>query len=452
MVTGLCDLDLTPNTTKQSFRVRLKAFRKRLHLREFLRAGHATLLKIITTLLTLAFGVIGARLLGVEVFGAYVSLFAVAGLLSVATSAGLPQLLAREFAASRGSRDRSNLKPLAQALMALNLLLLVALLVSIIWGAWIVSAALLFCLLVNISGSLEALFLASERVLLASWIVGVVRPIAALLALLVLCLVTAPSNLLPLAAQTIGVVAALAALLFLWRGEPLVHCVRAFHVPWWSRRHPSIMKAGLILAATQLLINLTTQLDILILTAMASPEDVAHYYAAVRAALVVNFFFGACGLLAEPTLTRLYAAKERGELQVLATRTAFTGAVVTLIAGGFAVLLAPWYLGLYGPSFAVAYPSFCIFVAGIVVRSFFGPSAPLLRAIRAERSLMNVTGGVLVLNAIVSVALVPWLGMEGAAIGSAIQFVVYGLLLSRAVFRNGGYRSSIFLRRPASII
>ncbi len=413
-------------------------------VREILRASHATALRIVSTLLTLAFGILGARLLGAEAFGAYVSIFAVAGLVSVATSIGLPALLQREFAASRGSGDRSGLKPLVQGLAVINAVVVLALAVAIVLGAWVAAIALLFCLLSNATGLLGSLFVAHERVLLAGWIGDVVRPVGALAALLALSVIAAPTHLLPLFAQIVGTVAAGVTLFLLWRGEPLGNAQRAFCVPWWSDRHPATVRAGLILAGTQLLINLTTQVDILILTAMASPEDVAHYYAAVRAALVVNFFFGASGLLAEPALTRLHAANEREEVQSLATRTAITGAIVTLIAAAFAVALATWYLGLYGPSFAVALPSFCIFVAGIVVRSFFGPAAPMLRAIRAERSLMVITAAVLVLNAAVSVALVPWLGISGAAIGSGLQFAVHGFLLARAVWRHSAHRSDVF--------
>lgn len=417
----------------------------RIPVRDILRASHATALKVASTLITLAFGIVSARLLGAETFGAYVSIFAVAGLVSVATSVGLPALCSREFAASRGSGDRSGLKPLVQGLVVINALLVVALAVSLMLSAWVIALILIFCLLGNLTGLLGSLFIAHERVLLASWIGDVIRPVGALLALFALSVFATPSHLLPLTAQIIGVVVAGWTLLLLWRGEPLSNARRAFNAAWWSDRHSAIVKAGLIFAGTQLLINLTTQVDILILTAMASPEDVAHYYAAVRAALVITFFFGTSGLLAEPVLTRLHAAGDRYEVQSLATRTAITGAIVTVIAAALAVAIAPWYLDLYGPTFVVAFPSFCLFAAGIVARSLFGPSAPMLRAVRAEKSLLWITAGVLVLNAVVSVALVPWLGILGAAIGSGLQFAVYGILLARAVRRFGGYRTDVFL-------
>lgn len=419
-------------------------------MRELLRTGHATALKVMSTLTTLAFGIVGARLIGSEAFGSYVSIIALAGLISVATSIGLPSLLSREFAASRGSGDRGGLRPLVQGVAVINALFVLALAVALILEAWVSALVLMFCLLGNLTGLLGSLYIAHERVLLASWIGNVIRPVGALVALTVLSALAAPSYLLPLFAQIFGVVAAGVTLLLLWRGEPLRNAKRAFKVAWWSDRHPAIMKAGLIFAGTQVLINLTTQVDILILTVMASPDDVAHYYAAVRAALVVSFFFGTAAALAEPTLTRLHAAGERGSVQALITRTAMTGAVITVIAVAFAMAIAPWYLSLYGPSFAVAFPSLCLFLAGIVVMSFFGPAQSSLRAIRAEHLLMWITVSVVLLNCVVSVALVPLLGISGAAIGSGLQFAIYGLLLSQAVKRHGAYRSGVFRLPRAS--
>lgn len=427
-----------------NFSSSLSALLSRIPVRDILRAGYATALRIVSTILMLGFGIVGAELLGAESFGKYVSIFAIAGLAGVATSIGLPALLQREFAASRGSGDRSGLKPLTQGLAVINGLLFAALIGSAVVGSLTLMIVLGFCLISNLSGILGALFSAHERVLLYGWIGNVVGPGVALLSLLGLSIVTTPSYLIPLFAQMIGVIAAVAVLFFLWRGEPLRNSTRAFTVSWWSERHPVIVRSGLIFGGTQLLVNLTTQVDILILTAMATPEDVAHYYAAVRAAFVLNFFFAASGMLAEPTLTRLEAARKSADVQALASRTAITGAVSTVILATIAVFVAPWYLSLYGPSFAVAFFSFCIFSFGIVVRSFFGPAEPMLRATRAENSLMAITAAVLVINVAISVALVPWLGLEGAAIGSALQFITYGVLLARAVRRRGMYRTDVF--------
>lgn len=417
----------------------------RLPIREILRVGHAASLRVATTGLALVFGIVGARILGTETFGAYVSLFAIAGLLSVATSIGLPGLFQREVSSSRGSGDRSALKPLIQGLVLINGALVLALLAALALGAIKTAVVLGFCIAGNAAGLLGSLFIAHERVLFASWIGNVFRPVVALVALVALASLTTPTALLPLYAQIMGAAAAFVLLLVMWRGEPLSQARRALTVSWWSDRHASIVRAGLIFGGTQVLINLTTQIDILILTAMASPAEVAHYYAAVRAAMVINFFFGASGLLAEPALTRLFASGNIEGVQKLATSTALTGAIVTILATLAAIVIAPYYLKLYGSDFIVAFPSFVIFAVGLGARSLFGPAAPMLRATRSEMGLLIITAVVLTVNAVISICLIPFLGILGAAIGSGIQFAIYGWLLSRMLSRSQALRSDVFV-------
>lgn len=424
----------------------------RAPLREIARASHSTSLRLISTALTLVFGILGAQLLGAEIFGSYVSLFTVAGLLATATSTGLPGLLQREVSASRGSGDRGALKPLVQGLIAINGALALGLVGALLIGAVTAAVILSFCIVSNAAGIVGAIFIAHERVLVAQWIGNVLRPLGALLTLLVFAALTTPTPLLPLFAQLTGVALAFAALMVLWRGEPMSNVARAVHAAWWSDRHAPLLRAGVIFAGTQVLINLTTQVDILILTVLAEPDDVAHYYAAVRAAMVINFFFGASGLLAEPALTRLHASGDRDKVQALATSTAWTGAIVTVGAALCAVFVAPYYLRLYGPDFIVALPSFIVFTSGLVVRSLFGPALPLLRATRLEWYLLRITAAVLVLNAGMTFALIPIFGLVGAAMGSAIQFALYGALMLRTVWTRNGIRSDIFVsfRRPAA--
>jgi O-antigen/teichoic acid export membrane protein len=416
----------------------------RAFMRDLLRVGLAVALRLSRTVLTLAFTVMGARLLGTDLFGSYVSLFAVAGLLTVATSIGLPGLVQREISASRGSSDRSALKPLVQGIAVINCAVVVALIAAAISGKAAIAVVLLFCLVGNAAGLLGALFNSYERVLFASWISSLVGPSVALLALWALALLTSPTELLPLLAQIIGAAAIVVTLLLFWHDEPLANSRRALRSAWWSERHSSMMRAGIIFAGTQVLINLTTQIDILILTAMARTEDVAHYYAAVRAAMIVSLFFGFSGMLAEPMLTRLHANGQRGDVQKLARRTALTGAVLTIIAAIAAVGLAPFYLGLYGPGYIAAFPSFCVFTAGLVAFSLFGPAEPLLRATRLELKLLIFTAFSLILNAVLTALLIPFFGMLGAAIGSGVQFAAYGGLLAYALWRRSSYRSDIF--------
>ena len=142
-----------------------------------------------------------------------------------------------------------------------------------------------------------------------------------------------------------------------------------------------------MLAATQIIINLTTQIDILLLTAMTSPQEVAHYYAAARAALVVSFFLGPSAMLAEPTLARLLAQGDIANARQITERTARAGFALTLLASAAALVVAPYYLAFYGPSFTAAMPALLVVLAGLLGWSLFGPAQTLIgRRARMRRS------------------------------------------------------------------
>lgn len=409
------------------------------------RGGHVTFLRLTSTAITLAFGIVAAGLLGAEVFGGYVSLMAIAGVAATATSIGLPSLLAREIASSRGSGDAAALKPLAQGIFVLNAALVIVVAGTFALGWDEIGLVLLFALAGNAVGTLGAAYSGFERVLFAGWVASILRPSVTIATLWMLAQVFEPSIRLPVLAQIGGAAVAATVLLIFWCGvTPAAAVPAVFRAAWWSPRHRALLRLGGIFAGNQLLINLTTQIDILILTVLVSPEEMAHYYAAARAALVVSFFFGSSAILAEPQLARLFAGGELDGVRRVALSTARAGFLMTVLAALAAIMFAPLYLDLYGPGFRAAFPALAISAAGLVGWSLFGPAQVLMRAARLDSDLLWQTGAAVAINAAATALLVPILGITGAAVGTAFQFVSYGWLLARTVARKTAVRTDLF--------
>lgn len=420
---------------------------------QLLRGGHATFLRLSSTGLTLLFGILGAKLLGSEIFGRYVSIMAIAGIAASLSSMGLPSLVAREVAASRGSAELSRLLPLVQGALVINGVLAVTVTAYMLIGSVDIGLVLLFALVGNLAGLVGAMYSGFERVIAATWIGGVVRPLVALLSLALLSQALFPSVHLPILAQTAGAAMAVVALVILWTGSSLSRAVLgALRSAWWSSRHQQLLRAGVIFAFTQILINLTTQVDIILLTALTTPDAVAHYYAAARAALVVSFFSGSAALITEPQLTRLLAAGEIEAAQQVAQSTAVSGVAATLAAAMACVVLAPFYLDLYGHDFRSALPSLLILVGGLIGWSLFGPAQSVMRAAHKDNKLLLQTGIAVIVNVAVATPLISLFGIVGAAIGTALQFVVYGALLARTVKRETPVYSDVFHCMPKMLI
>lgn len=408
-------------------------------------AAHATALRLASALLSLAFGMVAARLLGVETFGGYVSLMAIAGLVTVASSVGMPTLIVREVAAARGSIGTARLRPLIDGCVFILLLLGVAAVLSGFWSGLDIGLVLAFVCLSNGASFLGALHAGFERVLFASWIDGVVRPVCALVALVALVWSGLVSAQAAVAGQIIGVVLAACAFLYFIDLHRASQTVRSIHSQ--RRRltdHWGMAKTGALIAGTQLLINATTQIDILILTAMTGPADVAHYYAAARAAIVVSFFFGSCGALAEPRLTRLYASGDMESFKRLINSTALLGVWMTVLAALGALIVAPYYFEMYGPTFSDASTALLILVFGLVAWSLFGPALIALRAVRQDKKLLAATVLAVASNIGLSLLLVPAFGMNGAAVGTAAQFIVFGCALALFLTRTTSLRTDVF--------
>lgn len=410
----------------------------------FFRSAHASIIRVAAMGVSLLFGIVAAKFLGSSLFGDYVSLMTAAGLITVALSFGLPILISREVAASRGSGDKSTIVPLLQGVLSLTGLAAVTSICTFLLGLEDLTLVFLFVLTANLSGSLAAYYTGFEHVLLSAWINTVLRPLLAIILLLLFLHYLDPSTEIAFLAQILGALFAVVVLIILRKNRVRILSDERFaKSKWWSEKHRKLIQAGVVMGGTQLLINLTTQIDILILTALASPEDVAHYYAAARAALVVSVFFGSSAMVVEPQLARLFAS---GNLQNVSERvrvTALVGIVTTFSVSIVIIFFGHMYLALYGPDFLAALPALMMLVFSLAIFSLFGPAQVVLRAGRQDKSILYVTAICLFLNLLVSILLVPLLGMIGAAIGTGLQFVAYGMILATLVSRRLGVHSDV---------
>lgn len=461
--------DLNTDDDKMFRDATMSKIRENPIIRQILKSGAGTAFRVTSVSLNLIFSIIGARFLGAEQFGQYVSLMAIAGLVTVALSFGLPTLITREVAASRGQTEARYLHELHDWAWVLIILLVSLTLISWAFFTTTLTLVLLFTTISNLSALGAALLAGQEKVLRGAMITDGVRPLASLLALIGFVIfgflatgrnLGMPDPSLPTAtisnlilAQIAGVSSALLAM-FLILGSKInlssaVSSHRAF--PPFNNQHLIYAKAGAFLAATQLLINSTTQIDILILRWLSTSNDVAYYFAAARGALIVSFFFGINALFAEPKLTRLMASGQKAETQNLIRQTTLSGIFLTVAASVVALLFGNKYLNLFGEGFEQGFPSLIILIGGLILWSFSGPAQSVLRATRKDGILLKATATSVVLNIVVSVTLVPILGIIGAAIGSAAQFTTYGVLLAIACRRYTGLKTDILAGRQSSV-
>jgi O-antigen/teichoic acid export membrane protein len=191
-----------------------------------------------------------------------------------------------------------------------------------------------------------------------------------------------------------------------------------------------------------------TQTDILMVGAFRGPDDVGHYAAAARTAMLVLFVQGVMSNLAEPYFAR-YATETRWrDLQLLSAQllpwTFGISLLLTLclVGGGH------FFLGTLGDGFVAGYGPLCILSIGYLVQSALGLITGLLNMTGAHRAC----GAAHVVGAIGNVALnaifIPLFGLNGAALATACIVVSVNLWLLFVIRRRLGLEPSLLQFSP----
>ncbi|NJL08641.1 MAG: lipopolysaccharide biosynthesis protein [Methylacidiphilales bacterium] len=392
-------------------------------------------LRFLAVGLSLVFSIFAARMLGVTEFGRYTSIMAVVGLFIVATSAGLPQLVEREVAAARGKSTRENLKPLLQAAF---LLLLVALFALVATALVLDVTSFLVAILIVASlcvGLLGGALTGYERVSTVAIIQSLVRPLVAIIALSGFAVATGKSLDSALLAQVTATIVAVVALLVVFRSvniDLLRSAWKEARSDWRPNvTHRAFVLAGMNFAIIQLMINATQQAEILYLTILTNPDQVAYFFAVSRAGNAVSFFHASVLALHAPTIVRLNAEGrhvERDREIMRATKLSF---VLTFLAAIGAALLAGPYLHAFGPAFIEAKMAMYVILFGWVAAAAFGPSVHVLIMNRQERFVWRSYAISFTLGGCIALICIPMLGIVGAAISCATTTTISQLLISK---------------------
>lgn len=405
---------------------------------QILNSFQGTGLRLFSVVTNMFLGIVLTRLIGTEEFGRYVSYIAGAGLVATVASIGLPTLMARELAVARGTGCFKAIVPILKAMFGLHVLMIAVILGAIIVGADIVLIAAVYVFATVFLNIALNVFVGFERVITSQWVSGVVRPLFVVGGFFLLAWsghLTAQTSVL---VQAMTALLAAGAFYLLWPMPSLRTVARQFSGPVSVAAYMTTLRSGLSFAFSQALIMAMTQVDILILTFLRSPDEVAWYFAAARAAIIVSFFYASMRKIAEPRIVRMYATGERDTVQDLISQIVLLSIAMTLTAVVVALILARPYLSFYGPDFLAAFPAMAILLTGALIAASTGPGEQLLRASKADHSILVFAGVAVGTGTALGFVLVPFLGINGAAIATAVQLVIFAALQSREARHRTG--------------
>ncbi len=413
-----------------------------------LRVGNAGLSFVASVLL--------ARLLGATDYGTYYYMMSYLALLAIAAELGLPAVITREVAGSLGRGDWGRVRGVARfarlvTLGASALVGLAALGVAGFLGEDVTRlplvplalALILFLPIRAVTGAIVAVQVGFQRVI-AGGIPETARWLVFVAALGIVFLVN-PARTSLTAAVGLQVVASTFGLIV----AGVLHAVlRRDHKSSW--RVTSVKSSGrewlgagipLMLLAGMVTVN--NNADILMLGSIVDSKAAGLYHAATRGANLISLVFGAAIVPLGPVIARLYAAGDRNALQRVVSRSTWLVSLVSLPLALLFILAGSLFLRLFGAEFVAARWALAV----LSLAQFFvvasGPVALILVMTGHERAATWGVGVGTVVNVALNAALIPPLGIEGAAIATGASFVITNAVLISEVKRRTRVRPTI---------
>lgn len=407
-------------------------------------ASGVLVLKVVSTVLVFAAGVLLARILGAEEYGVYAYAMSWISILLVPAGFGLPVLLTRQVARYQTQEDLGSLRGITRwsrrvaVTASVVLALLVAGLVWVLKGElgspvslaiWVALPILPFLGLVHVQeGTLRGL---GQAVLAQT-------PQLLVLPLLFILLVGGFHLALDLSAQTALLLRSMAAGSACFVGFLL--CRR--HFPESARQAEAEYKARewlsgafpLLLIAVGQVIN--AQIGIVMVGSLLDSEAAGVFTVVRRGATFVTFAMVAVNMPLAPIIASLHAQGDMTRLQRVVTKSARIILFGSLPVALGLIAFGHWVLLIFGQEFIVGRAALTISALGMLVAASMGPGEYLLNMTghqwdAAKAALLSV-----IANVALGVILIPIWDIEGAAIASATGIIIWRVTLAGWVLKR----------------
>ena len=406
-------------------------------------------LKVSHTLLTLGLTVLLARLLGPEGYGIYSYALALVTVLAIPAHVGLPTLLIREIA---GHQVRQQWGLLLGVLRFANI---TALVMSV---GLATLAGLLGWFLAERFGTQQLLTFAWALSLVPLMTLGLLRG-AALRGLRKVVQGQLPEQVLQpgLLMVLVGLTVALAGAETLSPALTMALHALAFLVTFLLGAMPAetgparpqyAVRAWLrsllplsFLAGMQVINN---RAGIVMLGLLGNAEEVGIYRVASQGAMLVVFGLTAMNMVVSPYVARFYAQNDTAKLQRMITISARVMLLAALPVAAVFVVFGDDILRLvFGADYVPGHAALAILCVGQLINAATGSVVAILNMMGHERDTARSVALAAVLNVMLNALLIPFYGIEGAAVATAVSLAAWNLLMVYWVRRRTGLDSTI---------
>ncbi len=188
-------------------------------------------------------------------------------------------------------------------------------------------------------------------------------------------------------------------------------------------------------------VMLMQHVDILVLNAFVTPEQVAIYFAAIKTTSLVAFVHFAVIASYSAGFTEHHAAGRLDDLADHVREACKWSFWPSLFATAAILAIGMPLLWLFGSEFTAGYPIMFVLAIGMLLRAVVGPAETLLTVLGHQNICAMVMFGALVMNIILNIALIPVYGAIGAAAATVGAIAVESALLFWLIKRRLGLHS-----------
>lgn len=396
-----------------------------MHIKTFLKqAAGVGAANILERIIALAVGVLLARWLGVEGYGAYAFVMAAVSLLLIIVRLGLPELVMRDFAAARATKPENRgqsrpLKPAAVLIILTGMIVYAAVGIGVFFIVEDQNLASAFYVGLLLLPLLSLLDLSSYalrglgKAVLSQYSAVLLASLLALLSIGFLAFYTEASPPLALGARLVSVFLALCVTAWLLKKH-----IRA-HVGAQPPRFTVLLRKGLPFMMIGSVAVIMSRTDVVMLGLMINPREVGLYNASAQAAMLISLILNTTNTIVAPEFARLFKLNDKAKLQVFAVSTARVtmAAAVPLIL--LLVVFGPELLaGLFGEEFAAGGGVLMVLTIGFGSALFWGESGFLLNMSGKEHITFRLYTIMAFLNILLNLLLIPLWGALGAALAT----------------------------------
>lgn len=400
--------------------------------------------------LTFLVSLVLARLLGSSGYGAYAYAISWAMLLSVPAVAGLDVLLVREVAQHRALDKRAVLNEILRWPTRFVLVMSLLFVLAGAAGIWLsqqrfdsVTTASLWTAL-GVLPLLSLLRLQQGAIQgLGSVVVAQVPQVLLVPALLLILVSSLHLGRSLTAPSAIGAYIFSTALALFWSARWLrVRLTGASGDEFDVKQTRHWLRSTWPLFVVSTAGMLHDQVTVILLGTLADSEVAGIFDVSRKVAVLVSIGLVVIGMPLAPLVAQLHANGENARLRRLVVRSSRAGLLISLPIAVGLMILGRWVLSMFGEAFQAGYIALMILCLGQIVSVSVGAVALVLNMTGHARDAAQGIVLAALLNMVLSILLIPVLGLEGAAVASSVSLASCAILLAVRVYQRLGFRTA----------